>query len=369
MPPVVNAVLRSPGQPLDAETRAFMEPRFRRDFSGVRVHTDAQAAESALAVDALAYMVGRDVVFSAGRYAPGTTEGRRLLAHELAHVVQQSATEQSPEQIDRPDSEAEHRAHSAAEQVISGREVAAMGRARPGTVQREEANEEERRRMELQMPSLRLQEPVLGESLGSLMRPSIRLNVPPLQLDPQIAAQIRAIQFMQGLITVENIMRSLRNVESPGLPGSTAPGTRLPLTSPTTPPPGPLVPRGAGPSTPRAATISDLLDAVMGIPVVQNGITRLRSTAEDRLRRDWNRLSGGERALLITQGVLITGSALAGVLANNEGRRFVLDQVQGRTIPIPGLPMTFQFNVTGPDQRFVLGLNVGALLPRELGFR
>jgi hypothetical protein len=111
------------------------------------------------------------------------------------------------------------------------------------------------------------------------------------------------------------------------------------------------------------------MQAVMGIPVVQTGITRLRSAAEDRLRRDWRSLSGGERALLITQGVLITGGALAGVLANNEGRRFVLDQVQGRTIPIPGLPMTFQFNVTGPDQRFVLGLNVGALLPRELGFR
>lgn len=107
----------------------------------------------------------------------------------------------------------------------------------------------------------------------------------------------------------------------------------------------------------------------MGIPVVQTGVTRLRSTAEDRVRRDWTRLSGGERALVITQGVLIAGGALAGMLANNEGRRFLLDQVQGRAIPIPGLPMTVQFNLSGPDQRLIFGLNVGALLPRELGFR
>jgi hypothetical protein len=89
-PAIVNDVLRSPGQPLDAATRAFMEPRFGHDFSRVRVHADAKAAESALAVNALAYTVGRDVVFGAGRYAPGTLEGDKLIAHELTHVAQQS---------------------------------------------------------------------------------------------------------------------------------------------------------------------------------------------------------------------------------------------------------------------------------------
>src|SRR2546425_5290586 len=89
VPPIVYDVLSSPGQPLDAGTRAFMEPRFRQDFSQVRVHTDAKAAESARAVNALAYTIGRDVVFGAGQYAPGTDEGRKLLAHELTHVVQQ----------------------------------------------------------------------------------------------------------------------------------------------------------------------------------------------------------------------------------------------------------------------------------------
>jgi hypothetical protein len=138
VPPIVQEVLRSPGQPLDAATRAVMEPRFGHDFSRVpshiaaqskltisqpgdrfeqeaertaarvtstvpqpgrghdfsevRVHTDARAAESARAVGARAYAVGRDVVFGAGQYAPGGREGRRLMAHELAHVVQQHGT-------------------------------------------------------------------------------------------------------------------------------------------------------------------------------------------------------------------------------------------------------------------------------------
>jgi hypothetical protein len=88
---LVHDVLRSPGQPLDTPTRAYMEPRLGYDFSRVRVHTDTRAAESAQAVNALAYTVGRDVVFGAGQYAPGTPAGRQLLAHELAHVVQQGS--------------------------------------------------------------------------------------------------------------------------------------------------------------------------------------------------------------------------------------------------------------------------------------
>jgi hypothetical protein len=90
VPPIVQEVLRSPGQPLDAHTRAFMEPRFGHDFSRVRVHTDARAAESAWAVDALAYTVGRNVVFGAGQYVPASSAGQQLLAHELTHVVQQN---------------------------------------------------------------------------------------------------------------------------------------------------------------------------------------------------------------------------------------------------------------------------------------
>lgn len=107
-PPIVHDVLRSPGQPLDSATRAFMEPRFGQDFSGVRVHADAQAAESASAVQARAYTVGQDIVFGAGEFAPGVEAGGRLLGHELAHVVQQGIASDHSAQLQRkatPDDE------------------------------------------------------------------------------------------------------------------------------------------------------------------------------------------------------------------------------------------------------------------------
>jgi len=89
-PPTVHEVLRSPGQPLDPITRAFMESRFGYDFSGVRLHSGAAAEQSARAVNANAYTVGHNIVFGAGQFAPGTRQGRQLIAHELTHVVQQN---------------------------------------------------------------------------------------------------------------------------------------------------------------------------------------------------------------------------------------------------------------------------------------
>jgi hypothetical protein len=119
-PPIVREVLGLPGKPLDAATRADMEPRFGHDFSKVRVHADARAAEAAEAVNALAYTVGRDVVFGAGQYAPDTTVGRRLLAHELTHVVQQQggAVEASVPQA--AEGAAEREAGAVAERVAAG---------------------------------------------------------------------------------------------------------------------------------------------------------------------------------------------------------------------------------------------------------
>ena len=87
-PPIVHDVLNSPGRSLDAATRNFMEPRFGHDFSDVRVHTDARAAESAHAVNARAYTVGNHIAFGTAQYS-GNDEGHRLLAHELSHVIQQ----------------------------------------------------------------------------------------------------------------------------------------------------------------------------------------------------------------------------------------------------------------------------------------
>jgi hypothetical protein len=94
-PGLVHEVLRSPGQPLSSVARAFMEPRFGHDFGAIRVHTDAKAMGSASAVNALAFTVGHHIVFASDQYAPGTDVGKRLLAHELAHAIQQGGLQQS----------------------------------------------------------------------------------------------------------------------------------------------------------------------------------------------------------------------------------------------------------------------------------
>src|SRR4051812_27355559 len=88
IPPMVDQVLRSPGQSLDSSTRAFMEHRMGHNFGDIRVHNDEEAAESARSIHAVAYTSGYDVVFGRGSYSTSTAPGRRLLAHELAHVGQ-----------------------------------------------------------------------------------------------------------------------------------------------------------------------------------------------------------------------------------------------------------------------------------------
>jgi hypothetical protein len=143
VPPIVREILRSPGQPLDAAGRAFFEPRFGHDFSKVRVHTDTRAAESARAVSALAYTVGRDVVFDAGLYAPECPEGRKLLAHELAHVVQQSsASPYSDSRIDPAGSVFESQAGRAAEAVL-GSLAPSLTPAPTGGLQRQQAPDDQ----------------------------------------------------------------------------------------------------------------------------------------------------------------------------------------------------------------------------------
>jgi hypothetical protein len=96
-PASVDRVLAGSGKPLDTGLRKEMEQRFRHDFSRVRVHSDAASEISARDVNAHAWTAGNDIAFGAGRFAPGTHEGRRLLAHELTHVIQQGDTVSSNE--------------------------------------------------------------------------------------------------------------------------------------------------------------------------------------------------------------------------------------------------------------------------------
>src|SRR5262249_49153407 len=104
-PPIVHDVLRSPGRSLHQSELQFFERRFRSDLADVRIHADADAAESADAVGARAYTVGRHIVFNAGEYAPDSETGRPLLAHELAHATRHdaaSALRRQPKPEDKP---------------------------------------------------------------------------------------------------------------------------------------------------------------------------------------------------------------------------------------------------------------------------
>ncbi|MGZ8470973.1 MAG: eCIS core domain-containing protein [Gemmatirosa sp.] len=136
---------RGGGRPLDQATRGFMEARFGHDFGKVRVHTDAAADASARATRAHAYTVGSDIAFRADQYAPDTHDGRALLGHELAHVVQQErlgGTIGGELDVSRPSDGAEREAAAVGESVARGEAVQVQSASAPA-VQREGDGEED----------------------------------------------------------------------------------------------------------------------------------------------------------------------------------------------------------------------------------
>lgn len=139
---VVQAALQSDAQPLDPGVQAAMEPRFGHDFSQVRVHLGDQAAESADALQARAYTMGSAMVFGNGEYQPTTHAGQRLIAHELAHVVQQSSSTPLPQTAliaSAPGDPAEQEAAAAAERVLAG-ETVQITQSATGMLQRQSAD-------------------------------------------------------------------------------------------------------------------------------------------------------------------------------------------------------------------------------------
>lgn len=149
--PVLDVVGRGGGRPLDDEVRADMEGNLGADFSDVRVHTDQQAAESAKAVSASAYTVGNDVVFGADGYNPSSTDGRKTLAHELTHVVQQRSgpVDGTPSgggiSVSDPSDRFEQEASATADRVAARSTEASSDAVATGApaVQRQAAEEEE----------------------------------------------------------------------------------------------------------------------------------------------------------------------------------------------------------------------------------
>src|SRR5438045_2719989 len=149
-PSLVKDVVGSDGgSALDRETRGFMESRLGADFSDVRVHTDAKASASARSVQAHAYTVGSDVVFQSGQYAPESDSGKRMLAHELTHVVQQRsgpvAGTPAPGgiKISHPADSFEQAADSSADRVMSSAPATQLATTTaPASIQRQAEEEE-----------------------------------------------------------------------------------------------------------------------------------------------------------------------------------------------------------------------------------
>ena len=138
VPPIARDILRSAGQPLDATTRSFMEPRFGHDFSHVRIHTGSKASESAEAVSAQAYTVGQQIVFGANKYAPESLAGRQLLAHELTHTVQQMSPAAQPAASSAP--AAEQEAEQTGATITAGSRSPVTVQTAPGTLQKTDNN-------------------------------------------------------------------------------------------------------------------------------------------------------------------------------------------------------------------------------------
>lgn len=163
------------GQPLDKTEQTALEAHFGADLAHVRVHTDSRAARGADAIDAQAYTAGRDIYFAPGMYSPSTNSGRRLLAHEVAHVVQQSSGKESTiatkaaagAKIGAPDDSLEEEAEQQAGQFMSGTPT----------------DEEQRKRR---------------ESSGGVQRSIQRKAAPTIQRQPKTAAEIAGEELARG---------------------------------------------------------------------------------------------------------------------------------------------------------------------------
>lgn len=190
-----------------------------------------------------------------------------------------------------------------------------------------------------------------------------------LQLDPQVQAM--AIQYVQQQLNLATVRPALSQIDLGISPtqGSGSPNTPNPFATPTLPPAAPLVPAGAGPATPRTATAGDLLQAIMAVPAIDGAITSLQTQAGDRIQQDWRRLSTGGQIGVISTTALIAGGALVGVISDPSTRRFALDQLNGKTLPVPGLNwLRLEINTGGDNLMLGMHVDVGRLLPPSLGF-
>lgn len=250
-----------------------------------------------------------------------------------------------------------------------GADLGARVRA-AGAAQRHDGNRRVQRMLSLQRDppagGFQLQTPSL---LGGRSGP--RLGSPgefQLHLDPEIEAQMRAIALMNQLLDPEVVRTSLVQLGPAALSGA-GPAAPNPLAGPAVPAPAPLVPAGAGPSPARAASVGDLIRAIGSVPAVSSAITTLQTRATDQLRADWRNLRTGGQVAVISAGALIGSGVIAGVISSPSARAQALDLLNGRVLPVPGVPgLSLELNTQRGGLMVGAHLDVGRLLPASLGF-
>jgi Domain of unknown function (DUF4157) len=218
LPPVVRDVLRSPGEPLETDLRAFMEPRFGHDFSQVRVHTDARAVQSARSVDALAYTVGQHIVFGANQSSAGTGSGRHLIAHELAHTLQNrnAATLQHPSEVGPANGEHELEADQIAKRAMNS------ALARPASRQLDASTVPEiARPRSRSVPPLVQRAP--AATLGTVLAPQMAVDA----LKPNARGfdvSTLSVDLLKGIMRAESGVLKDRVIESSEVGDTQGPG-------------------------------------------------------------------------------------------------------------------------------------------------
>lgn len=355
-PGLIKKVINSAGKPLDHVTRSKMESKFGYDFKHVRVHVDSQADKSAQAVNARAFTIGNNIVFATEQFDPSSGKGRKLLAHELAHVVQQNGQNTNEHinvtslamEMNRPQ---EAEAREASHAVENGSAVQPLSTGNGISIQREEAEEEKAK------PENRSSENLsLPPSLLKLL-PESRLRI-----DPEIEAQMRAIRFSQEFLRPERISPSLFNID-PALLLQTQSPPFLEGSDEESESKEPLVPPGKGPEKPRPGTTGDILKALGKTPAVDKALAKLRSNAKTEIQQNWRQLSTGEKTLIISSSAAIAGSSLAALLSNEESLNSAIGLIEGLNIPAPFVQgLSFKFRVTGDNPTIQFNLDLGALL-------
>jgi len=194
-----------------------------------------------------------------------------------------------------------------------------------------------------------------------------------LKLDPIIKVQLDAIehslnsmQLQQAYLKTDfKVLQHLNITKNPIVPLGKGPANlRRAISKPTRRAPRkPLVPRSKGPAKPHAGSVGDLLSALMGVPVVKQSVDSVKNQVTAKLHRDWRKLPTGGKASVISVTTVITGGTLAGLFARKKSRQQVLELIQGKNIPAPGVAgLSIQISPSGRDKRFLLNLDLTVFL-------